>query len=594
MKKFGWLAGHIFLLIGLLLLLLWGFARGLDFTDEADSLLATVQPFAMTLRFSEYMFYTNWLYLLGGESLFWFRVSGLILLLLPAAYLAWQMVRCLQEWRPLAPQTGQCIFLCMLAASTAYYCKWYTAPNYYWMAQLGLTVVAACLLHISRLRAQGRFSAGLFILLGVALTITGLGRVTTVFLDIILVCVAVLLMFRHDAKHGVAGLALTGLTGLVLLLLHMAFVAGGVMNVAEVYLGILQPERASDRGSLATQQGYVVQAVGFLAKKSVQGGLVIVGVPLLAHWLWKSGRVIKYPVWMMGIVFVYYARYFFRDYGDPSEIAATMFSMALLSSLFFIILMPVARAEKKKIVVWSGLLFLLTASMGLGSAMPLLWGMSRSLLFLVAAVLMCLWVATAPALRQCAHAKSLPYPVPESRQGTAQGLSFLVMLTVVVILSVAVGLRPYRQPPLWQHTESVVLHKEKTIKLWPEAADFVQTLQAAAEQHGWKPGTVVLDYGADNAGIAYILGAATPGNGRIYGGYDNTDMFARIVTRCLSPEQKQKAWIVTSTDAEVRVSPKVVQELFPSFPQEYVKVWEHKNIGLEKLEETLSLWRPKA
>lgn len=562
------LAFNVLCITAILGLLMWAFQRGFDFTDEASTILSAEQPYAEMLRTSEYALYTHYLYIWAGENLFLFRLYGLIIMLAASGYFAFQLTVCMAEHAPSSKLTTLSVGLAIWISIVGYYCKWYPSPNYYTVCLVGMVLAAGTTIQILRMQRVDRFRPFLFIALGLGLTLAALGRAPSAALMALPVTAVILWAYRRQFWMGFGGLVITGVTGMSCLLAHMMFVGEGIEQVVQIYLtNLLTPGRLEDAGYDASSlfggigHGFAMLGAAIM-KRSWLLGIVGIFAVLARHSTFRP----HFPYRTMSasiliLLLITQSRWLLKNYGDPSEVVATMFMVVLATLVFaFLLVPPYVHVRPKGVWIASGILLaFLSWALAFGSNVPILWQSSRATIFLVAGILCVGWGMGSTALRQ--------------------GLSALLCAATLGIV-LAATFSAYRQGSLWEHTIPVALRGPGTeISVWPEAADYIQTLRSTAHNAGWKAGTPVVDLSGGNAGIAYILNAKISGFSRICGGYGlSSDIGAQQIIDSFSPEEKATLWLVTS-DSPARISDEVLLRNFPNFPQGYEKVIELPSMG---------------
>lgn len=373
-----------------LTLVIWGFSRGLDFTDEAGNILASQAPRAMTIRLSEFAFYTHWIYNLANGDLFFFRVGGLLLLLGGACYFAWQYVALLpKDSTSIEKSTTAGIFVAVWISVLGFYCKWFPAPNYYLLCLLGLLLAAGALLHIINQLRAGHPRPWPYALLGLSLGFAALSRAPSATLMLLMLSPVLFWVHRRDLKAFLRGYGVTAACGLLMLLVHMLLVAEGLSGVRDIYVNsLLRPGSSSAGHSVPDMLASFTSAFEMLRDHIKAQAIYVVLLPLVAGALSRWGhRIFRDFSWAMVLVvaLIPFSLLASRTYNDPSDVTAASFCLSFIAISLYILILPDTslRAKLKHIVIGVGFV-LLAIPEAFGSNVPLLWHASLSAIFMSA------------------------------------------------------------------------------------------------------------------------------------------------------------------------------------------------------------------
>lgn len=216
----------------LLGMLVFNTDRGFDMTDESYYILNSTYPNDIFSVVTHEGYYTKVLYFLSGYNLAYFRLLGIITLLLASFWLAKEVIKYISSrfiinfdiW-------DKVLFISTICLSSfVYYRSWLLTPSYNWLSLLSVILVVATLLKIVNNfdRINGRIVSVEYFILSFFLSMTFMAKPTTALALTFLVIL--FLIYERKAIDIKRGVLSVGFTTIMIVLLHILLLDGGVTN----------------------------------------------------------------------------------------------------------------------------------------------------------------------------------------------------------------------------------------------------------------------------------------------------------------------------------------------------------------------------
>ncbi len=555
------------LVLGFLALLafsLWTLDRGFDITDESYSLLLAMYPKTYEVFVSAAHWMTSSLWR-GAQSLYAFRATGLVILILGASILAWGVLRAANVC-DLALGVGQGSRWAVMAATFAAALHWLTygasvffTPSYNLLATAGsYAAVGFALLGCGDRINPKRFSFRL--LAGASLAVILLSKfpaginVTVLTLLLIQIC-------SSSTRERLVGtlLTVTGMaaaTLLVMLTQMMPVEAAENFRLGLKYYGVGSQERADMR--------IIRYAREFL--DHIGGTAIQFAVPVL---FFATYAVVRYRWLAIFGVAVLLARLVSGGYvlGGWPQLSAQVDSLVALAVLVVLTTIPVWRRTLKSVVLAVGLLTLpYCISLGTSNALPpqILvslgsWGSLFALL----------------AFSKAAVEKAMVVPA-------VLCTIFVAVISSQVITS-AFSPSYHMDYPLAEQTVPVKIGAIGTIRVDEKMERFFTVLTDAAERCAIQPGRAFLGF-YNIPGVALVIQAVP------------------VLTPWLVEYEQARPWldtapkdILSSAVVGLRLSPDGgtprLGAMLPDFPENYQFCGE---ATFPYQDQRIQLWAPRA
>lgn len=173
--------------------------------------------------------------------------------------------------------------------------------------------------------------------------------------------------------------------------------------------------------------------------------------------------------------------------------------------------------------------------------------------WLVAANAAVFWVAAGIALMRL----RLP---PAAMMRAVLPIAGGTLAIAAAVLAVGAN-HPYRQPlPLAAQDREVTLGpRASVVRMTPAYADYLEALAAAARDHGFAPGTAVLDLTGQSPATVFALGGVSPGTPWWAGGYPGSDALARHLLDDLDCPVLVGAWLLVEPAGPRSLSPALLE-----------------------------------
>jgi hypothetical protein len=565
------------------LILIWAMGRGYDFTDEANYLIWDSAPRNYSWSVSEFGFLWHPLYQLVNGDIRLFRIAGALFLSGSAGIFGWSIWRFIA---PVLPQSSASVLIVsMTTASFWSFVYWIPAPGYNELNLIGLLLFMAALA-LAAPAIETAEVVAFAALAALGLTVTAFAKPVSALAALIMGLLWLLLLRpRRPVLFTLIGSG----CGLAFLMLGIFWIDGGPTHfIQRKSLGVQLFQLMSSGHSVAHILRSIIDPVVDLQEHAAQSLPLLQMLAAGFLWsillLWVNDRYAAWKGWLNIVVAVVLAVIIaiWRDSGvlTARYHVALIAPLALAISVGLSLLTKFRRDEggacRRSIVALAFLSICAAVSFSLGTDNKILFHGSQAAVFWFAALV--LLAAAAPAA---------------SRDDLVSGTALMSSFLTIGMLIGAVA-APYRLlAPIWQQTVPVSIGAARSPLLVDGVtARYIDTLQEAANAHGFVFGTPVIDLTGNSPGTVFALGGTAPGRPWLDGGYSGSADHARETLRHVDQSQVRRAWILTGPDTSEATIPAaaVLPSLGLGFPGGYRAVGKACK-GSPCVENTL--WMPQ-
>jgi hypothetical protein len=557
--------------------------RGYEFSDDANYLIWDATPRSYPWSVSEFGFLWHPLYQLVGGDIRLFRIAGAILLSGSAGIFGWSISRFIASRLPRS--SAPVLIVAMMTASFWSFVWWIPNPGYNELNLIGLLLFMAALTLAAPAIETGDVVA-LGALAAFGLTLTAFAKPVSALSALIM---GLLWLWLLRPRRPVLFTLIASGCGLAFLMLGIIWIDGDPVHFIRRKLVAAQLLQLVSSGHSATHifrstidpvidlQAHAAQSLPLL--QMLAAGLLW---SILLLWVddryaaWKGWLNIVAAVALAVIVAVWRADGALTPRYHVALIAPLVLAISLGLSLLTRFRRGAGGAYVRPLVALAFLSLCAAVSFSLGTDNKLLFHGSQAAVFWFAALV--LLAAAAPAA---------------SRDDLVSGAALMGSLLTVGMLIGAVA-NPYRLlAPIWQQTVPVSIGEARSPLLVDGmTARYIDTLQDAANAHGFALGTPIINLTGDSPGTVFALGGIAPGRPWFNGGYSGSADHAREYLRLVDQSEVRRAWILTGPDTSEATIPAdtVLQSLGLDFPGGYQAVGKACK-GNPCVENTL--WMPR-
>jgi hypothetical protein len=539
--------------------------RGYEFSDDANYLIWDATPRRYAWSVSEFGFLWHPLYQLVGGDIRLFRIAGAIFLSGSAGIFGWSISRFIASRLPRS--TAPVVIVSMMTASFWNFVWWIPNPGYNELNLIGLLLfMAALTLAAPAIETAEIVAFGVLAAFG--LTVSAFAKPVSALSALI---VGLFWLWLLRPRRPVLFTLIASGCGLAFLMLGIVWIDGDPTNFIRRKLVAVQLLQLVSSGHGVTHifrstidpvidlQEHAAQSLPLL--EILAAGLLW---SILLLWLgdryaaWKGWLNIVAAVALAVIIAVWRADGALTPRYHVALIAPLALAIAVGLSLLTRFRRNESGAYVRPIVALAFLSLCAAVSFSLGTDNKLIFHGSQAAVFWFAALV--LLAAAAPAA---------------SRDDLVSGAALMSSLLTVGMLVGAVA-NPYRLlAPIWQQTVPVSIGEARSRLLVDGVtARYIDTLQDAANAHGFAFGTPIINLTGDSPGTAFALGGIALARPWLNGGYPGSADHARAYLRLVDESQVRRAWILTGPDSSEATIPAdtVLQSLGLDFPGGYQAV----------------------
>lgn len=523
------LAAGLFALL-LLLRLAAAADRGLDFTDEAFNLVATADPARYPALPTLFGFFLHPLHRALDGNIAALRLANFAATYLLGALFFWALLAWKFPADRLSPLQRLAAALALGASALALFGTWMVSPSYNSLALQGTFVIAAATLRL--LTAPPRLELPALLGIGVGGWVVFMAKPTTAAL----LAVALLALLVACHARWLRAVVVAGGAASSLLLATAVALDGSPAAFAQRLLHAAQQAGAQDSR---------YSAAGLLRMElpRVDAGLVLfaIAVALLGLLLRPARGQQGGRPWLL------------------RGAAAALAAYGLLA-LWHMDGWPVAAKPDKGVVLLAPLLtslLLLRRDVATGEQPegdPSRQRMERSVAILLAILpwiyafgtnnnpwhnmgfAAAFWVALAVVLTRA----------PQGPGGAPASLAAVTVVAVVASTGLLMSAmrHPYRQATPLDEQEQPVTVRGSALRLSAETATYLRDAAAGSQAAGLPDGAPMLDLSGRSPGLVYALGARSPGDPWLIGGYPNSDQRVVIGLQSVGCSELAAAWLL--------------------------------------------------
>ncbi|MGD2117446.1 MAG: hypothetical protein PVG66_03745 [Chromatiales bacterium] len=543
--------------------------KGFDITDEGYYLISATQATAISLSASQFGHYTGLLFSLVDEDIPLFRQSGLLILLLVAAWFSLAMQ---SYWNRYTKQHDKFLELTrhivITTSASGYYCEWMLTPSYNWSTLLAVLLAIIALLTSSIHQPGTRKQGAYLVLLGISGALAFLNKPPSA---IILAFTAITWLLLHPKDYNYKSYFLvSSLSALVFLLFHTLIFDHHILATAN------EMKKSATLSGLL-QAGHTIPAAferlweetpKILRFTLNKVPFLFILLPLV-FWLIRGFHLSdrRRSVLITGyscllLLDAWFTLYDQNIWNRLSSGAgyATLFLLGLL--LFFLNSSENQQSVQRSIAIAKPM-FSIQALLIL-TAIAFVFGTGRSTIGQLSLVSI---LPVTSVLYSC-HASDL---MRHKRILFPLALIFSVLSLFLVIISATS--KPYR---IVQSLEQQVVPVEFNNNNWLltdlATAAYVSGLKEIAADAGWQPGNLLIDMTGGTPGASFILNAKTLPTPWLLGGYKGSRDFTSFVLQAVPKDELEQAWILIAPQGKRRNDLSVLNEVGLDFPDNYEEV----------------------
>jgi hypothetical protein len=565
------------------IILFWAMGRGYDFTDDSHYLIWISNPFIYPWSVSEFGILWHPLYKLVGGDIRSFRLAGAATLSLSAALFGWSIWRLVSQ--RLHTSLALPLILAVTASSLWNFVYWVPTPGYNELNQCGLLLFTAGLAFATPPIGSSIKDTAVPVTVAQAM-LTALGGCTVAFakpttaIGAGLIALGWLLIFR--SRRSLLFAACTVAFSVIFFSAVVVLLDGNFHAFIQRKLTGMQmlAIHSPAHGLSSIWRSVADPVVELVTYPPVRFQILII----LGIWfcwanivLWVTRRA----TWLVNVLSVATAAGVGITAGDwrAASGRTTEYYVALITPMALLIAFGLALAIKRALCreqmpfAFAALVIALPVIYSLGSGTEVIYHASQASVFWFSATII---LATAA-------------PEAYRDRSVAGATMFSAVLTVAILLGAIAD--PYRLPgPLWEQTEPVRIGALASELLVDKStAAYITDLQQAAEAHGFKVGTPIIDLTGTFPGTVFALGGEAPGIPWLSGGYVGSVAYVLETLRRVPLEHLRHGWILSTTGTTEALPDSILRSLGLDFPQGYQTVG-HACMGTPCVEHVL--WKP--
>lgn len=567
----------------------WASNRAFGFADEGIWLITVAAPWSYPHSASEAAYLLHPIFVLVSGDLCLFRIAGF--LLLEACTLAFSVGLTKFLGDRTENRLRRSVVLTLALATLWQFSRWQMpTPHYNTLNLCGVLLFAAGLLFAA---AGVKRDAIAYLLSATGMTLAALSKPTTA-IALVLLGVAWLTIVR--VKHPTRALIITAVSSIALYLLAVTMIAGGPVEFLRQKLAALQFLR--DIGEVtAIARSLAVPGQGnYYLKLVLLGVLALIAAGIVLAWAYVStcpsaGRSTGRTMLGFAVSAAFASALGLSRAAAPvpGEIIgisrafhALQFLLPLGLAVFAVCLIVTRKASfdtrERRILGAAVLLSCLPIAYSSGTGAPFLLHILGAMVFWASALL----------------ALATLVPTGTRTLAISNCVFFIVFVTFANLIGFAA--RPFPSSlsqPLWTQTNAVAFGPgDKPIFVDDPTFQYISALRRSAADHGFIPGTPLLDFSTFGSGSVYFLNGRSPGSPFYYLDWPDgqKSAFAEAGLNRASPEDISKAWLLADETQTAKLSRLPWSRFGLSFPGSFERagesefsIWGVKNI----------LWKPR-
>jgi hypothetical protein len=208
------------------------------------------------------------------------------------------------------------------------------------------------------------------------------------------------------------------------------------------------------------------------------------------------------------------------------------------------------------------------------------------------------WVAAFVGIFWVLSGMLVAASVAESDPSSGIVALLAITATALSVLLLQAGMNdPYRQPqPLRANEHAIDVGRPgSTLKLTEGYARYISEARNRAHAAGLASGTPVIDLSGQSPGLLYALGAQSPGQAWVIGGYPGSAPLAELALKTVTCEELSAAWVLAEPQGPRAISDTVLNSFGAHMARDYEQVghWATAaGAGGYPEERQQTLWKP--
>ncbi|WP_422384841.1 hypothetical protein [Roseibium album] len=571
--------------------------NGLDTTDAAFNILNAKYPHLDPANVSSYELYTSFLLQISQFNVLIFRFIATSLFFIVSLIFIYQVAEYFLG--NLASDHRVLLFSSLLPAAASGLVAFYRirslSPSYNWLDMIGIMLTAISLIKAATCcrDQQDNTSLGKSVVsqLAICAVMVGLGGVLSYLAKptsaALLAVSAVIWILASDLRHRIILFSSIAFVSAVIFLTgHVFLFEGGPASyIAKLQEGLVYAQVLGGGNEVGTIFENLYQDLVYILRKSVNK-LRITSITavliVLSFFVFRRFSFRKYFAYSFAAVSILaFAEFILRFGVDQNTTGFELFSLAAVIGLFvllsfgkFLILREIRiEALDLRFLLMAAFLVMLSISYTFGTNTGAVDKMIEAFLMFGICFIVCAEYAR----------------VRFAQIGSTAAAGLVVSLFGCLILYDTVH-QPHRlQFPLTEQTVPVSFFGlNGGLKVDRLTASYVNGLQKAAADNGWKPGMFLVDLTGRSPGASVFLGAEFLTKPWLFGGYPGSSDFAvKALSEAPRPDL-EAAWILTAPKGRIQIPTDALARLDLDFPSGYQQVGGFlSNSGEFQL-----LWRP--
>ena len=588
-KLFLFVSSSIFIYISYLLLS--NVSKGFDITDESFYILSAFYPNEIFSTITHEGYYTGLLYLLSNYNLSYFRLYGIVLLIVVSIWFTRELYKYLSQKLTLTFTILDKLLLIIpiSVGSLSYYKLWLISPSYNWLALISVILVFTFLFRIVSNKEinYNRYFALDYLLLSFSLSLSFMAKPTTALILVLISILFLIYEFKNMNLKKVIPSVITFTS--IIVILHILILDGGFSSYYNRLIESM--ERMSLMGGGHTLGNRYTDMIALIQKFFFEefyfhqiNNLYIYSVLLIVNILYivknKINVLYLYSV-LMFLVLVLYS-YFMFDYGfDKNFNLMWIRSIELLLLNLILVITAILFIDKKmeflnqivKIIPFLFILILGSFAYKFGSGNQIIHVMSGSMIFIVTPLIVLNFIFD----------QRMKIKIFTALSG--------LILSIFIYHSLYYAYEhPYRLiTNITGQNKKVALlgslEVDETTKL------YIENIQKIAFENKEKNEKIsLIDMTGGSPGANVILDAKLFGVQWLLGAYPGSNGFAeRILKPYQGTNRLKKAWVLVAPKGVRKLNLNILNNIGLNFPDNYKKIGTVKTSHRNEIQE---LWKP--
>lgn len=573
-------------------LLLSNASKGFDITDQSYYILNAQYPNEVFSVLTHEGYYTGLLYYVSGYDLSYFRIYGILLLILMSVWFSIEIYKYIIKKFEYSINTwDKFLFIVSIPMASLFsYKSWLLTPSYNWLALVSVILFFISLFRIVRNKElnYSKYISIDYFLLSFSFTLAFMAKPTTTIVLIIISILFIIYEFKNiNLKKALPSVIITTS---IIVSMHILILDGGFISY--YYRVIESLERAALMGGGHSLDNIYVSVLDqikdffferFYFHKINNYYFYGVSFMLIIIFIMRN-RINSLNIYkvLMPAVFVVYSYFIFIEtmYNQPKWMWFGIIELLLLNlllvfiSIFFIDEKIDFLKKILKITLVMIILVLGSFAYSFGTGSHIVYAMSSSIVFLMAASL----------VLNLIFDQKLNIRIFNSLTGLI--IAIFLYFTIVYTYE-----HPYRLiTGIEGQNQSVELLGG--LKVDKKTKKYINELHSMSNKYRVKGETIsLIDMTGGSPGANVILNARFFSASWILGAYKGSDKLAsRILKHHENTKRLKTAWILTAPNGRRKIDLNILNKIGLNFPKEYKKIGSIQTAHRNEMQE---LWKPK-